>query len=314
MTTAIEISHLTKIYRGQKSNVGSKKALDDVSLTVPKGSFFGLLGSNGAGKSTMINILADTVTKTSGTVAICGYNIDTHRQDASMAIGVVPQELILDPFFPVAETLDYYAGYYGLNAKARRKRIPEIIEAVGLSEKSNAPARSLSGGMRRRLLVAKALVHDPEVLVLDEPTAGVDIELRVQLWDYVRKLNQQGTTILLTTHYLEEAEELCDHIAVINHGKVIANDSKANLLKLLDQKNLVITPTEPVHELPKPLEKYEAHCTEDGRISIHYKTSDTCVEDILKELQKSKLNIKDLSTEEADLEDIFRHLTRKQPL
>ncbi len=224
---AIEINNLSKTYQ-KTSKSSAKQALGSINLKIKKGSFFGLLGPNGAGKSTIINILAGLVNKTSGEVRICGIDIDKNQQKSKFKIGIVPQELIIDPFFNVRETLEIYAGYYGI--KKSQRRTDEIIEALGLKDKAKSAPRSLSGGMRRRLLVAKALVHSPEILVLDEPTAGVDVELRNQLWNYVKNLNQQGTTILLTTHYLEEAEELCDEIAIINHGSVIACDKKSNLM------------------------------------------------------------------------------------
>src|SRR3954467_13885298 len=210
---AIRIEALSKIY------AGGKRALDEVSFDVPRGQIFGLLGPNGAGKSTLINILAGLVVKTGGKVDIWGFDIDQHPRNAKRAIGVVPQEIIFDPFFTPRETLEIQAGLYGVPASDRKS--DELLAAMHLTEKANAYARTLSGGMRRRLLVAKALVHSPPVLVLDEPTAGVDVELRRQLWSHVRALNAAGTTILLTTHYLEEAEELCDHIAIIDRGKVV---------------------------------------------------------------------------------------------
>ena len=213
MEYAIEINNLQKTYQKSKKST-SKDALKSIDLKIKKGSFFGLLGPNGAGKSTIINILAGLVKKTSGQVKIAGIDIDENQKATKFKIGIVPQELIIDPFFNVHETLEIYAGYFGI-PKAQR-RTDEIIEALGLKDKAKSTPRSLSGGMRRRLLVAKALVHNPEILVLDEPTAGVDVELRNQLWNYVKKLNQNGTTILLTTHYLEEAEELCDEIAIIS--------------------------------------------------------------------------------------------------
>jgi len=229
---AIKVHDLYKVYNGKR---GQKVALNHISLEVPEGSFFGLLGPNGAGKSTMINILAGLVNKTSGDAAICGYDIEKQAKQARTSIGIVPQELTLDPFFPPFEALENTAGFYGVPKSQRRTM--EIITALGLADKAHSPARSLSGGMRRRLLIAKALVHSPKVLILDEPTAGVDVELRQQLWDYVKRLNKEkGTTVLLTTHYLEEAETLCDQIAVINHGKIISNDSKANILRVIDRK------------------------------------------------------------------------------
>lgn len=304
---AIEVKALCKTYRASKKQ-GAKAALTSVNLTIPRGSFYGLLGPNGAGKSTLINILAGLTVKTSGSAKICGYNIDTDRRAASKSIGVVPQELVLDPFFTVREALEFHAGYYGIPKKQRRTQ--EIIDALGLADKASAAPRSLSGGMKRRLLIGKALVHAPEVLVLDEPTAGVDVELRMQLWDYVKELNKQGTTILLTTHYLEEAESLCDHIAVINHGEVIADDTKASLLTLLDQKQLVVQFNERMWEVPKELEELDTSITEDGALVVRYQAKHMPFDRILKLLTNTKLTICDISTEEPDLEDIFRHLIK----
>ncbi|HSV28294.1 MAG TPA: ABC transporter ATP-binding protein, partial [Candidatus Omnitrophota bacterium] len=221
---AIAAEGLRKVYNGKN---GAKIALDGVSLAIPRGSFFGLLGPNGAGKSTFINILAGLVKKTEGHVTVWDRDIDRDPRGAKAAIGVVPQELNLDPFFTPRELLDVQAGMYGVPRAERRTM--EILEAVGLADKADSYARTLSGGMRRRLLVAKAMVHTPPVLILDEPTAGVDIELRQNLWAYVRELNARGTTVVLTTHYLEEAEELCDQIAIINRGKLVAQDTTRNL-------------------------------------------------------------------------------------
>ena len=303
---AIKVSNLYKAYSGKR---GEKVALDHIDLEVPEGSFFGLLGPNGAGKSTLINILAGLVNKTSGEAFISGYDIDKQTKQARKTIGIVPQELVLDPFFPPYEALEYTAGFYGV-PKAERRTM-EIIEAMGLKDKAHAPSRSLSGGMRRRLLIAKALVHSPKVLILDEPTAGVDVELRQQLWEYVRRLNkEQGTTVLLTTHYLEEAETLCDRIAVINHGKIISHESKANLLKVIDRKKLTIIPTSPLSEIPDGLEKFENKITDDGRLEVTYRNSESGIDTILKALTKAKIEIRDLSTEEPDLEEVFRHLTK----
>jgi len=247
-TAAIKISDLRKTYRDPKG--GEKVALKGIDLEIPRGSFFGLLGPNGAGKSTLINIMAGLVIKTQGVVEICGHNIDTQTRAARKAIGVVPQELVVDTFFTVRQALENQAGYYGV-PKAQR-RTQAIIDAMGLADKADIGSRRLSGGMRRRLLVGKALVHQPDVLILDEPTAGVDVELREQLWNYVRELNAAGTTILLTTHYLEEAEELCDEIAIINHGEIIARDTKSNLMRGVDSKELVLT-------LDKGIQRYLTH-------------------------------------------------------
>jgi ABC-2 type transport system ATP-binding protein len=230
---AIRIESLSKTY------AGGKQALNDVSFDVPRGQIFGLLGPNGAGKSTLINILAGLVVKTGGNVSIWGFDIDEHPRNAKRAIGVVPQEIIFDPFFTPRETLEIQAGLYGI-APGERKS-DELLAAMHLTDKANAYSRTLSGGMKRRLLVAKAMVHSPPLLVLDEPTAGVDVELRRQLWGYVRRLHAQGVTIVLTTHYLEEAEELCDRIAIINHGQVIANEPTRELVSKAQEKAVVVT-------------------------------------------------------------------------
>lgn len=306
-TPAIKVNNLFKEY---KSKRGRKVALDHINLEVPEGSFFGLLGPNGAGKSTLINIMAGLVNKTSGDVAICGFDNVKASKQARRNIGIVPQELVLDPFFPPYEALENTAGFYGVPKEKRRTM--EIIEAMGLKDKAHAPSRSLSGGMRRRLLIAKALVHSPKVLVLDEPTAGVDVELRQQLWAYVRKLNKEhGTTVLLTTHYLEEAETLCDRIAVINHGKIISNDSKANLLRVIDRKKLTVTVGGALKEMPQGLERLDSKITEEGKIEVNYRQNETNISEILQALTAAKVEIKDLQTEEPDLEEVFRHLTKE---
>jgi ABC-2 type transport system ATP-binding protein len=307
---AIEIKGLSKTYKKSKRSA-EKVALKSVDLQIKKGSFFGLLGPNGAGKSTIINILAGLVNKTSGEVKIAGIDIDKDLQESKFKIGIVPQELIVDPFFNVRETLEIYAGYYGLNKSQRRT--DEIIEALGLKDKANATPRSLSGGMRRRLLVAKALVHNPEILVLDEPTAGVDVELRNQLWSYVKKLNQNGTTVLLTTHYLEEAEELCDEIAVINHGQVIARDRKENLMKLLSSKELIITsPDSSRSDLSALFGDLETKILPHNKISITYDPEKIEVEKILRIISDAKIQIRDISTRQPDLEEIFKHLIKSK--
>jgi ABC-2 type transport system ATP-binding protein len=306
-TAAIKVEGLYKSYKVK--NGGDKVALKHVDLEIPEGSFFGLLGPNGAGKSTFINILAGLVNKTEGSVNICGYDIDKQTKAARKSIGIVPQELVLDPFFPPFEALENTAGYYGVPKDKRRTQ--EIIDAVGLSDKAFSPARRLSGGMKRRLLIAKALVHSPKVLVLDEPTAGVDVELRTQLWEYVTKLNKEGTTIVLTTHYLEEAEELCDKIAVIDHGKIIANDTKKNVMKTIDRKKIVIVGDKEIKKIPKELSEYNASINTEGNLEIEYRTSKISIDHILKDVAKSNITIRDLSTEEADLEEIFKYLTKK---
>ncbi|MGE0753616.1 MAG: ABC transporter ATP-binding protein [Alphaproteobacteria bacterium] len=308
MTHAIELQQLKKTYVDGKRNQ-HKEALRGIDLTVPRGAFFGLLGPNGAGKSTLINILAGLVRKTSGTARICGHDIVSNMRDARRSLGVVPQELVLDTFFTVRQALDITAGYYGVPKDQRRTQ--EIINAMGLSDKADINSRRLSGGMRRRLLIAKALVHNPPVLILDEPTAGVDVELRTQLWEYVNMLNRNGTTILLTTHYLEEAEELCDTIAVINHGELVACDKKTNLLRSFDSKQLVITPLQVLSEVPEQLKQLSATINDEGKLAIHYKPSKDSVQDILDATRNAGIAVQDVTTCEADLADIFIHLTRK---
>jgi ABC-2 type transport system ATP-binding protein len=302
---AIEVRGLRKIY-----GVGdtAKEALRGVDLDIPQGSIFGLLGPNGAGKSTFINILAGLVTKTSGAVRIWGFDQDRNPRQSRAAIGVVPQELNIDPFFTPRAALEMQAGLYGV-PKAER-RTDEILGKVGLADKAEAYARTLSGGMRRRLLVAKAMVHDPAVLVLDEPTAGVDIQLRRALWDYVRELNAQGVTIILTTHYLEEAEEMCDRIAVINHGEVIACDDTSTLLSRLDSKTLVIQPAEPLAAAPAFSAGAAARLREDGALEIAYRRSETSAGALIAEAQAAGVTILDIATEEPRLEDVFVSLVR----
>lgn len=303
---AIEIKNLSKTYQ-KTAKSSAKEALKSINLEVKKGSFFGLLGPNGAGKSTIINILAGLVNKTSGQVKIAGIDIDQNQQLAKFKIGIVPQELVIDPFFNVRETLEIYAGYYGIRKADRRT--DEIISALGLKDKSESKPRSLSGGMRRRLLVAKALVHNPEVLVLDEPTAGVDVELRNQLWEYVKNLNKSGTTILLTTHYLEEAEELCDEIAIINRGQVIAHDRKENLMKLMNSKELIINCDNP-EKVSELLVDFNTKFLAKDKISITYDPSKIAVDKIFATLSNNQIQIKDISTNQPDLEEVFKHLVK----
>jgi ABC-2 type transport system ATP-binding protein len=299
---AIEIEGLKKTYSG------GKEALKGIDLKVPRGSVFGLLGPNGAGKSTLINILAGLVTKSAGSVTIWGWDQDVNPRQSRAAIGVMPQELNLDPFFTPRGALEVQAGLYGV-PKAQR-RSDEILEMIGLTDKAEAYARTLSGGMRRRLLLGKALVHRPHVLVLDEPTAGVDIELRQMLWTNVRKLNRESDmTIILTTHYLEEAEEMCDEIAIINHGEVVARDSTSNLLGALDAKTMVILPDAKVGILPE-VDGIGVTTREDGTLAVTYRARQTSAEDVLSMLRDNGVRIRDVRTEQADLEDVFLSLTR----
>lgn len=304
---AIEIQGLTKTYAGQ-GGAPKKQALKGVDLNVPAGSIFGLLGPNGAGKSTMINIMAGLVRKSSGSVRIWGFDQDENPRQSRAAIGVMPQELNVDPFFSPRNALEVQAGLYGI--PKRQRQSDEILRLVGLEDKAHAYARTLSGGMRRRLLLAKALVHSPQVLVLDEPTAGVDIELRQMLWENVRMLNREhGTTIILTTHYLEEAEEMCDQIAIINHGEKIAQDSTANLLGGLDAKTMVIVPEEMPATLPD-LNGIKVDVRDNNALALSYHTGVTSAEAVLGALRDSGIRIKDIKTEQADLEDVFLNLTR----
>ena len=304
---AVDIRGLNKVYAGSKKR-GPKQALFDVTLAIPRGSFFGLLGPNGAGKSTLINILAGLVRKTAGTVKIWDRDIDTHERQARCAIGIVPQELHLDPFFTPREALEVQAGLYGVPPAERRTE--EILAAVGLLDKAEAYARTLSGGMRRRLLVAKAMVHTPPVLVLDEPTAGVDVELRQTLWKYIRELNRRGTTILLTTHYLEEAEELCDQIAIINHGRMVVCDTTQNLLRRLDNKSVVFQLSAPLTAVPEALKKFHATLAKPDELHIAYRPSSLAMGEILEAVRTAAVPVADMRTEEVDLEDIFLQLTR----
>lgn len=304
---AIRIEGLKKTYSGGK-NTPAKEALKGIDLTIPAGSIFGLLGPNGAGKSTLINILAGLVIKSAGKVNIWGWDQDRNPRQSRASIGVMPQELNLDPFFTPRGALEVQAGLYGV-PKANRSTA-EILEMVGLSDKAEAYARTLSGGMRRRLLLGKALVHAPHVLVLDEPTAGVDIELRQMLWENVRKLNQErGMTIILTTHYLEEAEEMCDEIAIISEGAVRARDSKVNLLSQLDAKTMVIQPQSPPTRMPEG-EGLSTEAREDGSIAISYRAGNTSAEAVLEAVRLADIRIQDVKTEQADLEDVFLALTR----
>ncbi len=306
---AIEARGLIKTFPATKT-MPEKTALKGVDLAVPRGSIFGLLGPNGAGKSTFINILAGLCQKTSGEVKLWGVDIDQHPRTARAAIGVVPQELAADVFFTPRESLETQAGLYGVGKKDRRT--DEILAALGLSDKADAYVRQLSGGMKRRLMVAKAMVHAPPVLILDEPTAGVDVELRRQLWEYVQALNDEGVTIVLTTHYLEEAQALCDRIAIVNHGQVVASETTKNLLRRLDTRAVVITPSEALTAAPA-LAGYEAKLRADGNLAVTYKTEASSVEGVLAAVRAAGVQIKDLSTEDPDLEDVFLALTYGDP-
>ncbi|WP_199556004.1 ABC transporter ATP-binding protein [Sandaracinobacteroides hominis] len=298
---AIRLQALEKVY------AGGKRALDRVSLEIPRGSMFGLLGPNGAGKSTLINILAGLVTKTSGTAEVWGFDIDQHPRNAKASLGVVPQELLFDAFFTPFETLELQAGLYGVPQASRRTM--ELLKKVRLDDKAHVYSRTLSGGMKRRLLIAKALVHNPPVIILDEPTAGVDIELRQMLWAYVRELHAAGTTVVLTTHYLEEAEELCDRIAIVNHGRIVADTDKKSLLGQAREKRVVVTLESDIVAIPAIEGVTRVEKLDERRLDILYDKGSTQAGAVLARLQAAGLSVVDVSTREADLEDVFLELT-----
>ncbi|WP_415183635.1 ABC transporter ATP-binding protein [Phaeovulum sp.] len=303
---AINIEGLRKTYAAS-GRQAPKEALKGVDLAIPAGSIFGLLGPNGAGKSTLINIMAGLVRKTAGRVTIWGFDQDVNPRQSRAAIGVMPQELNMDPFFTPRAALEMQAGLYGVPKSERWT--DEILDLVGLSSQSEAYARALSGGMKRRLLLAKALVHRPQILVLDEPTAGVDIELRTMLWANVRKLNQQGMTIILTTHYLEEAEAMCDEIAIIDKGTLIVRDTTRRLLARMDGKALVVEPEGPVPvSIPLP-DGVSMEARPDGRLAFNYRRSETGAEAVLDAIRASGLRIRDVASEQPGLEEVFVALT-----
>ncbi len=317
MKYAIEISGLNKTYKlsgraGSNTDKQHKKgggvvALKDVNLNIPKGSIFGLLGPNGAGKSTIINIMAGLVVKNSGCVKIWGFDIDINERNAKVSIGVVPQEINYDAYFTPYQTLELQAGLYGVPKSQRRSK--EILEMVGLADKADAYVRALSGGMKRRLLMAKAMVHSPPILVLDEPTAGVDIELRRQLWDNVHHLNKQGVTILLTTHYLEEAQELCDQIAIINHGEVIVCEDKEILLGSIDNKEIDFYLDKEISGLPPVVDNLCIEKKEPRILSLRYSPHECNIGEVINMITGAGYVIKDISTRESNLEDVFLQLT-----
>ncbi len=299
---AIQLTALSKIY------AGGKQALDGVDLSVPRGSIFGLLGPNGAGKSTIINILAGLVNKTGGSARIWGFDIDTHPRNAKNAIGIVNQEILFDPYFTPFETLEIQAGYYGVPREKRRSMA--LLRAVHLEDKAQAYSRSLSGGMKRRLMVAKAMVHSPPILVLDEPTAGVDVELRQQLWTFVRELNEGGVTIVLTTHYLEEAEELCDRIAIINHGRVVTEKPTRELVGMAREKVVEVTVDRDLDALPYHDRFEKVERLGERTAAVTYMKDRATAGDVITLIQGQGFGIVDVSTRDPDLEDVFLKLTR----
>tara|TARA_Y100001949_G_scaffold103651_1_gene87550 strand:+ start:477 stop:1409 length:933 start_codon:yes stop_codon:yes gene_type:complete len=304
---AISVKNLNKIYG--KNSLSEKVALNNINLDIPKGSIFGLLGPNGAGKSTFINILADLVKKTSGKVNVLGVDHEKDLKTVKSSMGIVPQELNIDPFFTPYELLEIQAGLYGVSRKNRKTN--QILEMLALSDKSQAYARTLSGGMRRRLLIAKAMVHDPEILILDEPTAGVDVELRSNLWDSIHLLNNKGKTIILTTHYLHEAEELCDTIAIIDKGKLVACDTKENIKSFINNKKITINYKPKYNFDISELKKmglnieYNANC-----IVINYTPNEIDFDKILQKIQEIGIEVIDMNIKESNLEDVFLKLTK----
>ncbi len=302
---ALYINKLSKAYQGKEKNKPTK-ALKGVSLSVKKGSMLALLGPNGAGKSTLINILAGTVNKTSGTIIINGNNIDNELRDAKLSIGVVPQELVIDPYFTPRETLNFQSGYYGL--KKSEYITEKLLDTLELKDKADAYIRNLSGGMKRRLMIAKAMVHSPPILILDEPTAGVDVSLRQLLWNNIKQLNKNGTTILITTHYLEEAESLCEDVAIINKGDIVLNGNILNLVRNIDKKKMTIILENKINKLPINLKK--EGFTFDGKniLNIEYKPSQYSAGLLIKKVIAQNLTIKEVDTKEPNLEDLFNKI------
>ena len=298
---SIEANNVNKTFK--RKNIAIK-ALNDFKIKIKKGSIHGLLGPNGAGKSTFINILGSLVKKDTGSIKICGVDIDKNLKLAKFKIGIVPQELNIDPFFTPLELLELQAGLYGIPKKNRKTE--EILNNVGLLDKKNAYARTLSGGMRRRLLVAKALVHSPQMLILDEPTAGVDVELRSSLWKYIKKINKQGTSICLTTHYLEEAEELCENITIINEGKIIKDDNKKNLLNFISTKKVSFDLLN-TYEIPSELFQFNPNIKRK-KLHLTYDKNKVSINNIIKILDESNIAFSEMNTYESNLEDVFKKL------
>jgi len=305
---AINIKDLKKEYKNPNGK-GTFLALDSISVTIPRGSIFGLLGPNGAGKSTFINILAGLAIKTSGEAVIWGNDIDKHPKASRSSLGVVPQELTIDPFFSPKESLEQQAGLYGVRPKERN--VDYILKMLDLDDKAEAYSRTLSGGMRRRLLVAKAMVHRPPILILDEPTAGVDIELRQQLWHYVRKLNENGTTIILTTHYLEEAEELCDTIAILDNGKIVRCAPTQELLEDVDLKTITLKASGHLDINNETLKKMKAN-VDNNIIEIHFNPKVGSSREILAEVENSGVVVSDFEVKGSSLETAFLSITSKK--
>ena len=303
---ALTVENLTKIYSGKKNNT-QEKALNNLSFEVKQGEVFGLLGPNGAGKTTFLSILGGTVTKNEGKINVWGFDIDKNPRQVKASIGIVPQEINLDVFFTPKKLLELQAGLYGVPKKDRITDI--ILKMVSLEDKADAYSRSLSGGMKRRLLIAKAMVHQPPILVLDEPTAGVDVELRNNLWNNVKKLNKEGVTIILTTHYLFEAQEMCDRIAIIDKGNLVALDTTQKLLDRIQTKKVKFKVKKIDKKLELKLSGVDFDIQFENMIIATYEKNSNNFEDILNLFKKNNLKILDIVTEDGDLEDVFVKLT-----
>ena len=302
----LSVKNLNKIY-SNKSNK-DLQALNNLNLDVQQGEIFGLLGPNGAGKTTFINILAGTSIKTSGDVNVCGFNLDKNPKQVRASIGIVPQEVNLDPFFSPKKLLELQAGLYGVKKKDRIT--DTILKLVSLDKQANSYARSLSGGMKRRLLIAKALVHQPPIIFLDEPTAGVDVELRKNLWENVKLLNNQGVTIILTTHYLEEAEQMCGRIGILSKGNLVALDSTKNLLNKIQTKKVTFKLDKLIQIKNDQLNSLKILSINDNDITVSYEKNRIKIEEVIKLIQNEGIKILDITTDDADLEDVFLGLIK----
>jgi len=304
--SVLTVKNLNKIY-SKKGSI-STQALKNLNLQVKEGEIFGLLGPNGAGKSTFINILGGSVIKTDGEVNVWGFNLDKNPRQVRASIGIVPQEVNLDPFFSPKKLLELQAGLYGIKKKDRIT--DTILKLVSLEKQANSYSRSLSGGMKRRLLVAKAMVHQPPIIILDEPTAGVDVDLRKTLWQNLRSLNNQGITIILTTHYLEEAEKMCDRIGILNHGELVALDTTENLLDRIQTKIVHFTIDKKSNITDNALESLKIILNNQNKLSVSYEKSKINIDIILSMLKEQNIKIIDISTDDGDLEDVFLRLTK----
>tara|TARA_Y100000590_G_scaffold80994_1_gene89958 strand:+ start:290 stop:1219 length:930 start_codon:yes stop_codon:yes gene_type:complete len=302
----LSAKNLHKIYRKKSTN--SVHAINNLNLDVKEGEIFGLLGPNGAGKTTFINVLAGTVIKTSGKVNVWGFDLDNNPRQVRASIGIVPQEVNLDPFFSPRKLLELQAGLYGVKKKDRIT--DTILKLVSLQEQANSYARSLSGGMKRRLLIAKALVHQPPIVILDEPTAGVDVELRKNLWENVKLLNKQGVTIILTTHNLSEAEEMCNRIGILNKGILVALDSTKNLLEKIKTKKVIFKLDKNVSLNSITNSYLSIISNKDNEVVMSYEKNKITIQEIIDLIQKQNVKILDISTDDGDLEDVFIRLTK----